>query len=130
MNNSLHHHRWLVVDDDATVLELTTAVLRSVPGSEVVACDNPQHALEVFFAEPESFELVVTDFNMPGLDGLEFAHAVHERAPQMPVVMITGSDLEGANAARGELRALLPKPFVPGALLAVVLAVLPKICLV
>src|SRR5882672_6562303 len=79
------NHRWLVVDDDPTVLELTTEVLRSVLGSEVVACGDSRRALEVFFAEPEAFELVITDFNMPGLDGLEFARAVHERSPQMKI---------------------------------------------
>ena len=122
--------RWLIVDDDALLLEATVAALSGVPDVELVACDHPRAALEVFFAEPESFEMVVTDFNMPGLDGLELARAIHERAPQMPVVMVTGSDLAGASAPRGELRALLPKPYAPGALLAAVLAALPKICLV
>ena len=124
MNTQSNQHRWLVVDDDQTVLELTAAVLRTVPGSEVVACGDARAALEIFFAEPESFELVVTDFNMPGMDGIELAHAVHERAPQMKVLMVTGSDLNGASARRGELQALLPKPYAPTALLAAVQAVL------
>ena len=120
MNIEMHHHRWLVVDDDAIVLELTTEVLRREPGSEVVACNDSHTALEVFFAEPEAFELVVTDFNMPGLDGLEFARAIHERSPDLKVVMVTGSDLDGADGRSGELQALLPKPYAPTALLAAV----------
>src|SRR5829696_6797128 len=82
-------HRWLVVDDDPSVLELTAEVL--IPGSNVVACGDARVALEVFFAEPESFALVITDYNMPGLDGLEFARAVHARWPQLKVVLVTGS---------------------------------------
>ena len=133
MKTESNHHRWLVVDDDATMLELTTEVLRGVPGSEVVACNDSRTALDVFFADPETFELVVTDFNMPGLDGIEFAQAVHARAPQLKVLMVTGSDLNGASAGCGELQVLLPKPFAPAALLAAVRSVLgpvpPIICL-
>jgi CheY-like chemotaxis protein len=131
-NIKTNSHRWLVVDDDACVLELTSEVLRSVPGSDVVACNDSRTALEVFFAEPEAFELVVTDFNMPGMDGLQFAHAIHERSPQTRVVMITGSDLENADGRRGELQALLPKPYAPTALLAAVRWVLTpsEMCLV
>ena len=63
---------------------------------------------------------VVTDFNMPGLDGLEFARAIHERSPDLKVVMVTGSDLEGTDGKPGELQALLPKPYAPMALLSAV----------
>lgn len=118
------NHRWLVVDDDPIVLELTTEVLRSVPGSEVIACSDSRRALEVFFARPESFELVVTDFNMPGLDGIELAQAMHERAPDMKVLMVTGG-LDSACARRGELQALLPKPYAPAALLDIIRSLLP-----
>lgn len=124
MKDTLNQKRWLVVDDEPSVLKMTAQVLRTVPGSDVVACDGPRTALEVFFAKPESFELVVTDFNMPGLDGIELARAVHERAPQVKVVMVTGSGLENANGRSGDLHALLPKPFMPSALVQTVLAVL------
>ena len=80
MNPSIKDHRWLVVDDDQILLELTAAVLRSVPGSEVVACDDARTALKICFAEPGSFELVLTDFNMPGMDGIELARAVRRIA--------------------------------------------------
>ena len=121
-----NEHRWLVVNDDPSVLALTAEVLRSVPGSEVIACNDTRTALEVFFAEPEAFELVITDFNMPGLDGLAFARAVREQSPHLRILMVTGSDLEDADGRRGELQALLPKPFAPSALLAAVHSVLTQ----
>ncbi len=71
-------HSWLALESDHCALEWTAAVLRSVPGREVLACDNPQLALEVLFAEPESFELMITDTNMPGLDDLELARAMYQ----------------------------------------------------
>jgi DNA-binding NtrC family response regulator len=124
MKHITKQHRWLVIDDDPSVLELTTEVLCSVPGSEVVPCNDARKALEIFFAEPETFELVVTDFNMPGVDGIELAQAMHKRAPTLKVLMVTGSDLEGVEGRRGELQVLLPKPCAPTALVAAVQAAL------
>ena len=86
MNLSFNQHRWLVVDDGQTLLKLATTVLRTVPGSDVVACGDACAALEIFFAGPESFELVVTDFNMPGMDGLELVQAVHECVPTLKIL--------------------------------------------
>jgi hypothetical protein len=40
MSDTLPSKRWLVVDDDPAVLALTAMILRSLPGSEVVACGN------------------------------------------------------------------------------------------
>ena len=97
MNETPRTMRLLVVDDDPGVLALTTMVLRSLPGSEVVACDNPRQALDVFMADPESFEMLVTDFNMPSLDGIELSRRIHLQSPQLRVLLISGGGLETAD---------------------------------
>lgn len=116
--------RWLVVEDDPAALDLTAQARRAVADAEVVACDHPRRALDVFFTEPESFDLLVTDYNLPELDGLALARAIHGRAPNLPVVMVTGGDLDGAQSERGELKALLPKPCRTQELVSTVLGVL------
>jgi CheY-like chemotaxis protein len=120
VNETLHSKRWLVVDDDPAVLALTTSVLRSLPGSVVVACDDPRQALATFLADPESFEMLVTDFDMPSLDGLELSRRIRVESPRLPVLLISGSDLETADVIRAGLDAFLSKPCRPDQLLEVV----------
>ncbi len=117
MNIRRPSHRWLVVDDDPALLELTTHVLRSVAGSEVVAFHEPLRALEMIFAAPESFELVVTDFNMPGLDGFELAHQIQARAPRLQVLLISGAELDSDEVTHAGVQGFLPKPYRPSQLL-------------
>ena len=124
MQHTQHAKRWLVVDDNPVMLALTTRVLRSLPGSEVVACDNPGQALEVFMAEPESFEMLVTDLEMPEFDGLELSRRVRARSPRLHVLLISGSDLEAADVLGAGLDAYLPKVGLAAELLEVVRTVL------
>lgn len=124
--------RWLVVDDDSSMVELTVEVLRCVPNREVIACDTPRRALKVCFAKPASFELAVSNFNRPGMDGLEVSRAVHESAPGAPGVKSTGRNLENARHGHGKPKALPLKPGPRNALLDIVRATLlssGKICL-
>jgi len=124
MNDTPYSRRLLVVDDDPGVLALTTLVLRSLPGSEVVACDNPRQALDVFMADPESFEMLVTDFNMPSLDGIELSRRIHLQSPQLRVLLISGGGLETADMSCARLDAFLSKPWRPDELREVVRSVL------
>jgi DNA-binding NtrC family response regulator len=126
MSDTPHSRRLLVVDDDPEVLALTTMVLRKLPGSEVVACDNPRQALDVFMANPESFEMLVTDFNMPSLDGIELSRRLHLQSPQLHVLLISGGGLETADMICAGLDAFLSKPWQANELLEVVRTVLEK----
>jgi CheY-like chemotaxis protein len=78
----------LVVDDDRTILEVFTRLLE---GAGMVAhCVSSGKAALEKLAE-RSFSLMITDYNMPGLDGLELAIKVHEMVPQLPIIMNTSS---------------------------------------
>jgi CheY-like chemotaxis protein len=124
MKDTLQSKRLLVVDDDPEVLALTTKVLRSLPDREVVACDNPWQALDVFMGDPESFEMLVTDFNMPSLDGIELSRRLHSQSPQLHVLLISGGGLETADMICAGLDAFLSKPWRAEELLEVVRSVL------
>ncbi len=117
MHNHENSPRWLVVDDDSAVLEMTVAVLRLASGVELVPASDPRTALEILRAAPGEFELLVTDFNMPHLDGLELARRARELAPGLKVVMVTGSGMDEVETRAHELDGLLAKPYRPADLL-------------
>jgi CheY-like chemotaxis protein len=90
-------HRILVVDDDAAVLQVTAAMLRRY-GYEVVTAGSGGGALDVL-ARPETaseeepgdaIDLMVIDFAMPGMNGVEAAREARTTRPDLPVLFVTG----------------------------------------
>jgi two-component system cell cycle response regulator CpdR len=77
----------LVVDDDRTMLELVKRILER-EGNVVHCVASGEEALEQI--KEKTFSLMITDLNMPGLDGLELARKGLEIAPLMPIIMDTG----------------------------------------
>jgi PAS domain S-box-containing protein len=118
--------RVLVVEDEQTVGELMADLLESW-GLSVIVKPNPEEARRVLAADPESIDLVVTDFTMPKGTGLDLARELQVLRPELPVVLYTGySDaVNEQDARRCGVRALVRKPVEPAALLAVIQAHLP-----
>ena len=77
----------LVIDDDAVVGRSFDRVL-SEQGYEVVTALSGEDALNTM--NERNFDVVFTDINMPGMDGLEVAGSIKARCPWTPVVVITG----------------------------------------
>ncbi|MDF1737855.1 MAG: ATP-binding protein [Verrucomicrobiales bacterium] len=80
--------RLLVVDDDPRVLLATTMMLRKL-GHEVVSKVDPVEALDLFQSD-QRFDLVITDQMMPEITGIRLAQKIHEIAPEIPVILLTG----------------------------------------
>jgi DNA-binding NtrC family response regulator len=102
----------LLVDDEEALLGLGHAMLMRL-GYEVVACTRSPTALETFAAAPERFELVMTDYTMPSLTGVQLMVACRHLRPDLPVLLYTGwLEVPEANhdPASGRL-AVLQKPF-------------------
>ncbi|HVE85871.1 MAG TPA: sigma-54 dependent transcriptional regulator [Myxococcales bacterium] len=76
----------LVVDDDVAVARVMGALLEQA-GLKADLASSGERALEILAERP--FDVVVTDQAMPGMDGLELLTRVHERWPEIPVVMVT-----------------------------------------
>lgn len=76
----------LVVDDNELLCRLTCDILRT-EGYRAVPARSGAEALQAF--ENEEFDLLVTDFVMPGMNGTELARAIHDRTPGFPVIVMT-----------------------------------------
>ena len=83
-----HSVRIVVVDDDANVREITAAFLREL-GHKVLEAEDAPAALALLEREA-GIDLVVTDFAMPKVSGLELAIQVQARRPEVPVLLMTG----------------------------------------
>jgi PAS domain S-box-containing protein len=81
--------RVLLVDDEAPLLAVTAEVLSRL-GYDAVSFDDSHDALAAFEAEPERFDVVVTDEVMPGLTGTALARALRRRRPDLPIVLLSG----------------------------------------
>ena len=76
----------LFVDDNEVLCRLTCDILR-LEGYRAVPAYNAAEALKVF--DEENFDIVVTDVRMQGMSGLELARAIHNKNPQLPVILVT-----------------------------------------
>jgi CheY-like chemotaxis protein len=97
----------LVVDDDPLVLVSTAGMLEDL-GHTSVEAKSGQEALGVLRGG-RPVDLIVTDYAMPGMTGLQLAEELHRHWPQLPVVLATGyAELQGRAIDR---LTRLPKPF-------------------
>lgn len=80
----------LIVDDDACYLHLLSSILR-LERFNVAVASHGFGALELL--ENESIALLITDFDMPGMNGLELASCAREHYPDMTIIMVTASTL-------------------------------------
>jgi CheY-like chemotaxis protein len=77
----------LFVDDHEVLARLSCEILE-MHGYRAVSAYNAQDALRKF--EEEDFDILVTDFRMDGMNGVELAQKIHEKSPQIPVIIVTG----------------------------------------
>ena len=77
------------VDDEPDIVEMACDMLTKL-GYRVTGNTDSLEALEVFKADPDRFDLLVTDQTMPGMTGGELLAAVQKCRPGMPVILCTG----------------------------------------
>ena len=83
--------RILVVDDEKNIQDVVSRILDFM-GFEVALAGNGVEALLLFLEN--SFDLVLTDLEMPIMDGWSLTHRIKEKSPNTPVVLMTGADRE------------------------------------
>jgi CheY-like chemotaxis protein len=118
--------RILIVDDDAAV-QATIRLLLERAGHSVVAAGDGRKGLAIF--ETGSFDLLLLDIFMPGMDGLETMRLVHQQQPLIPIIVISGNPVSSDSGSGPDFLTMatslgavrsLQKPFRPAALLAAV----------
>jgi CheY-like chemotaxis protein len=100
----------LVVDDTESVADFMRELLVMFEHN-VEVCHGVDDALARYDAG--KFDLVITDYRMPGMNGVEFARALRQKSADQLILLITGSSFHWEEISRSALpfNSTLPKPF-------------------
>jgi adenylate cyclase len=116
----------LLVDDEDDVLDSLKDLFETVlDGVQVLTADSGQAGLDILDSQP--IDLIVTDYKMPGMNGLEFLGQARGLAPGVPRILMTAfPDLGVAIHAINDagIENFITKPFEPGQVIDVVRAIL------
>ena len=99
----------LVVDDNSVVCDVVSQMLSRL-GHEVSSADSGEKALSIFLGN--MFDIVLTDYEMPGMDGVALACSVKRSAPRTQVVIMTGAGREAVFSRKSAaVDQVISKPF-------------------
>jgi two-component system, cell cycle response regulator CpdR len=109
----------LLVDDDQDVLEMADCFFKKA-GLEIHCAEDGEMALEKI--RRRNFAVIITDFNMPGMNGLELAEKVRGITPSAKIIMATGQPSQELSdlAIQAGIKTVLPKPLHMAQLLTLV----------
>jgi len=119
----------LVVDDEPDIVASLKDVLEAHLGEVKVLTAASGKAGLAMLKNETAVDLIISDFRMPGMDGLEFLTKCREAAPGVPRILITAyPELDAAVRAINEaqIQNFLTKPIMPEALMQAVNAALVK----
>ncbi len=101
----------LVIDDEMDMLMMLRMLIEDNTDHSVETTNNPSEGLKRL--SDESFDLVITDLKMPGIDGMELFAEIRKSVPHLPVILITayGSQEVADEAIREGISDFITKPF-------------------
>jgi PAS domain S-box-containing protein len=110
--SATHGQRILVVDDQEELLDVVSAMLQQL-GHECISCSDPREAMTIISQQADSLGLLITDYSMPGMSGLELLEFCRSNCPTLPVVISTGygENSSGFPAQQARDVDLLEKPY-------------------
>ncbi len=116
----------MVVDDDPRIVDAIAQGLRELDTIEVVAFTSSPKARSALFQT--HFDLIITDYRMPEVDGLTLVREAHWYSPKTVTVLMTafGSPEIESQAERAAVKHYLEKPFTVDDLTAIIEAVFPR----
>ena len=106
----------LFVDDEPYLAEVGKEMLEDF-GYVVEPVTDPETAMEIFRAQPERFDLVITDYTMPKMTGCQLSIEINRIRPDLPIVICSGIPLESEELAGVKVSLVMMKPLNMGTLL-------------
>ena len=79
--------RVLVADDSSTMRKIISRTLQSIGVKDIAEAADGAEAITLF--APGKFDLILTDWNMPGMTGLDLLKAIRLQDTKIPVIMVT-----------------------------------------
>ncbi len=100
----------ILVVDDNNFLRIVVSKMLSLLGYEVLSADSGENGLSLFLKN--KFDIVLSDYEMPGMDGVAFACSVKKSSPRTPVVIMTGAGKEAVFSRKSiAVDEVISKPF-------------------
>jgi two-component system, chemotaxis family, chemotaxis protein CheY len=111
----LQDKRILIVDDDEATRSLVRRVLKRMKIGNLQEAAGGEQAIACLNETSEDIDLVICDWNMPGMSGIELFDRVHAMRPELPFLMLTGrADATSVIAAKkAGIPAYIVKPIFP-----------------
>ena len=104
--------RVLIADDEDSMRTLVARVI-AMDGHDTVTAEDGAEALEILTRERGAFDLLLTDIQMPVMDGIALALAAARDFPQLPILLMTGfaDQRERASGLSAIAHDVITKPF-------------------
>lgn len=99
--------RILIVDDEKAMRATMAVALKSVE-YEIDVAENGIQAIG--YLDKISYDLIITDYSMPEMDGLELTRIITSKYPTIPILMVTGAEFV-RDLLKGKNTMFFPKPF-------------------
>ena len=102
----------LLVDDDHAVIKVMQEILRFLE-HQVIVADNGREAMRQYFQHKDEIDLVITDLDMPVMDGRALVSQLRADNPQLKIIIMTGNpiELENLDSPIFQVNLWLSKPF-------------------
>jgi CheY-like chemotaxis protein len=110
----VHYDSILIIDDEIDIANCMKRFLEHY-GYHVIAFTNPSLALEEFYNHFDSYNLIISDYNMNAMTGFEFSESAKQRSPSIKILLSSAQDVDNLEfrkqAAAANVDALLQKPY-------------------
>ena len=105
------NERILFVDDEPALVDIGTRMLSSI-GYNVTGLMSSVEAMNLFYAEPQRFDLVITDMTLPKMNGIVLSRKILKIRPDIPIILCSGIRESGTEEQANSLgiKAYISKP--------------------